>query len=233
MRALIFAMLFAMPSIAEAQIVTGNAQAVDGDSLEFVGTSVRLFGVDAPEAKQTCQRDGATWPCGKDAADQLSAFVHGKQVSCARRDTDRYGRMVAVCHADGVDLGLAMVEAGLAVALPQFSQDYVELEARVRELRIGIWASAFQTPAEYRAANPRAEQFLQPRNQAVRPPQRARPARQSFSGCVIKGNRNRRGEWIYHLPGMPYYDATRPEEIFCTEAQAQAAGYRRAIVRPR
>lgn len=47
----------------------------------------------------------------------------------------------------------------------------------------------------------------------------------------IKGNRNRRGEWIYHVPGMPYYDQTQPEEIFCSERQAQAAGYRRAIVR--
>ena len=30
---------------------------------------------------------------------------------------------------------------------------------------------------------------------------------------------------------MPYYDQTRPEEIFCTEAEAQAAAYRRATVR--
>lgn len=49
--------------------------------------------------------------------------------------------------------------------------------------------------------------------------------------CLIKGNHSRRGDWIYHLPGMPYYDDTRAEAYFCTEAQAQAAGYRRAIVR--
>ena len=49
--------------------------------------------------------------------------------------------------------------------------------------------------------------------------------------CNIKGNHSRKGEWIYHLPGMPYYDRTRPEEIFCTEAEARAAGYRRAIVK--
>jgi hypothetical protein len=30
---------------------------------------------------------------------------------------------------------------------------------------------------------------------------------------------------------MPYYDATRAEEIFCTKADARAAGYRRAIVK--
>ena len=42
--------------------------------------------------------------------------------------------------------------------------------------------------------------------------------------CSIKGNRNRKGQWIYHVPGMPYYDRIRPEEIFCTEAEARAAG---------
>jgi hypothetical protein len=30
--------------------------------------------------------------------------------------------------------------------------------------------------------------------------------------------------------GLPY-DATRAEEILCTEAEARAAGYRRAIVK--
>jgi hypothetical protein len=49
--------------------------------------------------------------------------------------------------------------------------------------------------------------------------------------CSIKGNRNRKGRRIHHVPGMPYYDRTRPEEVFCTEAEARAAGYRRAIVR--
>jgi hypothetical protein len=51
------------------------------------------------------------------------------------------------------------------------------------------------------------------------------------AACRIKGNRNRKGQWIYHLPGMPYYEQTRAEDMFCTEAQARAAGYRRAIVR--
>jgi hypothetical protein len=54
---------------------------------------------------------------------------------------------------------------------------------------------------------------------------------QTSQGCLIKGNRNRKGQWIYHLPGMPYYVPTRAEEWFCSEAEAQAAGYRRAIVR--
>ncbi|MBV4420054.1 thermonuclease family protein [Clostridium tyrobutyricum] len=42
----------------------------------------------------------------------------------------------------------------------------------------------------------------------------------------IKGNINSKGEKIYHLPGDPYYNRTKAEAYFDTEAQAQAAGYR-------
>jgi hypothetical protein len=38
----------------------------------------------------------------------------------------------------------------------------------------------------------------------------------------VPGNRNRRGSRIHHVPGMPYYEATRAEEVFCTEADAWA-----------
>ena len=53
------------------------------------------------------------------------------------------------------------------------------------------------------------------------------------SACLIKGNINRSGERIYHLPGRPYYDATeidirRGERWFCTEAEARSAGWRKS-----
>jgi hypothetical protein len=46
----------------------------------------------------------------------------------------------------------------------------------------------------------------------------------------IKGNRGSRSttEWIYHVPGGGSYAQTDPEECFAGEADAQAAGYRRA-----
>ncbi|MBC2581920.1 thermonuclease family protein [Clostridium sp. DJ247] len=44
----------------------------------------------------------------------------------------------------------------------------------------------------------------------------------------IKGNINSKGEKIYHVPGGAYYDRTNAEEWFNTEAEAQAAGYRRS-----
>ncbi len=50
------------------------------------------------------------------------------------------------------------------------------------------------------------------------------------SYAPIKGNRSSSGDWIYHVPGAAYYKATNPEECFRTEADAVAAGYRRAKV---
>lgn len=230
----ISALVFTSPGTA--QIVTGSARVVDGDSLEMPGARIRLFGIDAPEGRQTCQRNGSAWQCGREAADQLTSVIGDRPVVCEQQDRDRYGRMVAICSVGDIDLSRAMIQAGMAVALPQFTDAYVVDEARAKSFKLGLWASQFDMPAAYRAANPAiAPASPPPPKQLVVPRQSHAPqwrAPEPYSdGCVIKGNRNRKGQWIYHLPGMPYYEATRPEEVFCTEAQAVAAGYRRAIVK--
>lgn len=57
----------------------------------------------------------------------------------------------------------------------------------------------------------------------------------SSANCVIKGNINGSGEHIYHMPGQAYYDKTvissgKGERWFCSEADARAAGWRKAKV---
>jgi hypothetical protein len=44
----------------------------------------------------------------------------------------------------------------------------------------------------------------------------------------IKGNRNDRGEWIYHKPEQQYYKKTNAEECFSTDDDALEAGYRKS-----
>ena len=201
----------------------GEAKAIDADTLEVSGTRVRLFGIDAPESDQTCQKDGAGWACGQAAKEQLSALVMGQWVECLGHGVDQYGRMLAVCTAGAEQLNQVMVEQGWAVAYRQYSADYVGAELSAKSNHLGLWTSTFVQPSEYRHSNMPSALAQRPRSKAQ--------AQLSNGRCLIKGNRNQRGEWIYHLPGMPYYNQTRAEEMFCTEAQAQAAGYRRAIVR--
>ena len=212
----------------QAQTVEGPARALDGDSLVVGVQEVRLFGIDAPELNQTCQQDGASWPCGQIAKEQLAQLVAGQTVECRGQGKDPYGRVVAVCAIGYDELNRIMAEQGWALAYRQFSDNYVAAEMQAKAQRLGIWGSEFVMPEEFRMAQSM-------RDLPSSPQPRAQPTRQSTrsaNGCLIKGNRNRRGQWIYHLPGMPYYEQTRAEEVFCSEAAAQAAGYRRAIVRP-
>lgn len=150
------------PAPALAQAISGAAVAVDGDTLDMTGFRVRLFGVDAVELGQTCQRGADAWRCGEDARAQLGALVDGLTVTCEQRDTDAYGRMVAVCRADGVDLSAAMARSGFAIALSEFSTDYAPSADVARQLRAGIWSAEFAAPAEWRAAHPRADAVTRP-----------------------------------------------------------------------
>lgn len=210
--------------------IYGIARAVDGDSLEIGGIRVRLFGIDAPEFDQLCTRSGARYACGAESADRLSKLVTGRSISCVPAGLDQHRRVLARCSASGADVNLTMVQTGYAVAYRQYSSDYVRAEEVAKAAKRGIWVGTFAMPSEARA---QARSDQNPTASASRPA-RAQTPRTSvrFSGgCTIKGNRSRRGEWIYHLPGMPYYKQTRAEDIFCSERAAQAAGYRRAIVR--
>jgi micrococcal nuclease len=48
--------------------------------------------------------------------------------------------------------------------------------------------------------------------------------------CDIKGNVSQNtGEKIYHMPDQQFYDVTNAEEMFCTEEEAQDAGYRKSL----
>lgn len=215
---------------AQAQEISGPASPVDGDSFEMTGTGIRLYGIDAPEGRQTCERNGTTWACGEEAAETMRGLLASGPVRCIVRETDVYDRKVATCLVGRIDLAEVMVRSGLAIALARNGETYREAETSARARRAGIWAGTFEQPADWRARNkgshaPRLARPAQPR--AARPaPERV--WRNAF-GCAIKGNISRRqGEAIYYLPGMKYYEETRPEALFCTESQARAAGYRRS-----
>ena len=146
--AIIFVSL--MPVVAHAETVEGMARVVDGDTIEVKDQKIRLWGIDAPELAQRCTEDGAVYPCGLDASHALAKRIERKQVTCVRRDTDRYGRMVALCTVEGVDISQWMVAQGQAIAFRKYSLDYVADEDRARAAKAGLWAGEFQDPSDFR-----------------------------------------------------------------------------------
>lgn len=195
-------------------MLSGAAQVVDGDTLRLGAETLRLHAIDAPELGQICRdAEGRRWDCGQVARDALRDLASGT-IICEGRERDRYGRLVAKCFSGNRDLGAEMVRQGAAFAYPRFGEDYVALEKEALFAGLGVWQGEAERPDAERTARAPTPQ----------------PAAQA--GCTIKGNISGNGR-IYHLPGQENYAATRinparGERWFCSEAEARAAGWRRA-----
>ena len=120
----------------------------DGDTIKLNGTTYRLWGIDAPETNQTCV-DG--WEAGREATRAITELIRGRSVTCHAVTQDRYGRTVALCFADDVNLSAAMVQSGMAWAFVRYSRDYVELEAKAKTARIGVHGHDCEPAWDWRA----------------------------------------------------------------------------------
>lgn len=132
---------------------------IDGDTLRVGdGSEYRIFGIDAPELRQTCKEaNGKSWACGRAAKARLTTLIKGGNVNCTVHDKDRFGRAVAVCSAEGVpDLGETMVRQGYAIDLGGAAGNpYHEAEVEAQNAQRGIWRGSFERPSDWRLAHPR------------------------------------------------------------------------------
>jgi endonuclease YncB( thermonuclease family) len=195
----------------------GQAIVTDGDTLAIAGQRVRLFGVDAFEAEQTCKdARGRQSLCGGAARQALAELVGDHSVTCVTRDIDAYGRLVANCRVGETDLAAFLVRRGHALAYRRYALDYEADENTARSARSGAWSGEFAPPWAWRASAPR---------QTAAIAARTTPA---SSACAIKGNIRSDGTRIYHLPDGRFYARTQAEALFCSVSEAEAAGFRRA-----
>ena len=215
-----------VPNNPESRGMTGRATVIDGDTIDIRGERMRLHGIDAPESAQWClDGSAARYRCGQNAAFALADRIGAGNVRCDLLDRDRYDRHVARCFLGEADLNQWMVLHGQAVAYRQYSTEYAAVEDRARGRRAGVWQGAFDLPWDWR----RGTRTVTERGAAA---PAAAPASAPASDCAIKGNISRNGR-IYHVPGQTHYDRTKispgkGERWFCSEAEARAAGWRRA-----
>jgi len=226
---------------------------LDGDTAEVLaGTqvqTVRLIGIDSPEVGG----DSPVQCFGREASAKARELLDGQTVSLesdpTQGDLDQYRRALRyIWLADGRLFNLEMIREGYATEytfnLPyKYQEVFKRAQARAREQSRGLWspdtctgdtAKPADPPAPARAQPGPKPGLLTPTQQAAQKPAAGGRARPIGADCPqshpIKGNQGSRSttEWIYHLPGGGSYVATVPEECFATEADAQAAGYRRA-----
>lgn len=206
-----------------AQSLAGRVVGVaDGDTITVLDATktqhrVRLNGIDAPETGQ---------PFSTVSKQHLSDLVFGQAVTVVGSKRDRYGRLVGTVIVGTTNANLEQLRAGFAWYYREYASDvapenrpiYEAAEANARAGRVGLWRDpAPVAPWAHRNPSAVSPTAGVPRGLVSAP----------VAGGRVIGNRN---SHIYHVPGCRSYNdvAERNRIYFSSEAEAQAAGFRKA-----
>lgn len=206
---------------------------VDGDTIHInyngKDEKIRFIGLDTPETKDPRKPIQCF---GREATAKMIEFAENKNVRLefdkTQGERDKYGRILAFVYSeDNKNLAYEMIRQGYGNEYTynsnpyKYQNEFKEAARKAREENKGLWA---ENTCAGDATKPAGTQT--PKSQ----PTPTTPApQQSQEACVIKGNIGRNGK-IYHMPGQKYYNKTNPEVMFCSEAEAQNAGFRRSKV---
>ena len=127
-----------------------NLKIVDGDTIHLNGEKIRFTGIDTPELKQTCIKDGVKDPCGITAKQILIDKIGSNKVECISEGKDRYKRTLAECFVNNESLSSYLVRSGYAFAYRRYSKKFISDEDYAKANKLGMWAMTFQYPWDFR-----------------------------------------------------------------------------------
>ena len=131
-RCIFFAVAISSSAVAaEPTVLTGTVTHVrDGDTIEVGKIPIRLNGVSAPELKE---------PLGPQSKEFMRDLVDGKSVHCELTGAKTYDRLVGTCYLGDLDIGVAVIAAGLALDCPRYSGGrYSEFEVASAQVAIKL-----------------------------------------------------------------------------------------------
>ena len=138
---------------AHGKTIRGKPSIIDGDTIHIGNSKIRLHGIDAPETKQTCTKDGKKWNCGLESTKFLKDLIRSDYIQCDTNGRDRYNRYIGVCYKNDINLNSEMVINGWAIAYRYYSLDYVKEERIAKSKKVGIWIGEFEDPYLFRKKN--------------------------------------------------------------------------------
>ncbi|MBI5356962.1 thermonuclease family protein [Candidatus Collierbacteria bacterium] len=173
---------------------------IDGDTLVLDGkVRLRLRSVDAPEL-DFCG--------GPEAKQELERLVSEKKVAVKEQIIDQRGRPMGLVYADGKSVNEQILTSGWGRFHSDITDEKENLKAayeKAKEQKLGIWGPKCQQTEN--TDNPK---------------------------CNIKGNIDKNSDRRnYYFPGCAQYNFTIVEKDmgegwFCSEKEAQKAGYTRS-----
>ncbi len=130
----------------------GPVRVLEGDLLKVGNTVVRLYGIDAPEMKQTCEGKTRVYPCGAVAKTGLMDLTAGVNfITCVPRGVTPDGIVVARCtDPQGFDLSQQMLYTGWALAVPDAENFMHEIQKKAQTAKRGLWKGQVERPWRWR-----------------------------------------------------------------------------------
>jgi len=198
--------------VRDASTVEGRGVALTGDTLRVGRTTVRLSGIEAPVAGQTCSSaDSTSWRCDTAAREALARDLAKGRVRCKLGSSDDDGRRFGTCHTGEKDIAAELVSGGHVFATSGLFTSYGSLESAARANKAGVWSGEAARPEDYRA-----QKWEEAKRDAP-------------DGCPIKGN-VKGGRRIYVLPWTQGYERVhmsgKSDRWFCSESEAREAGWK-------
>ena len=132
------------------QVKSQTIKIVDGDTIHLNGEKIRFTGIDTPELKQTCLKEGVKDLCGVMAKQILIDKIGNNNVECISEGKDQYKRILAECFVNNESLSSYLVRSGYAFAYRRYSKKFVPDEDYARINEIGMWSMEFDYPWAYR-----------------------------------------------------------------------------------
>ena len=126
---------------------------VDGDTIHLNGKKIRFFGIDTPELKQKCTKNGVIVFCGINAKKALIDKVENNIINCLSEGKDRYNRILAECFVNSESLSSFLVRSGHAFAYRKYSKKFIKDEDFARINKLGMWSMQFDYPWDFRKNN--------------------------------------------------------------------------------
>jgi endonuclease YncB( thermonuclease family) len=135
------------------QVKSQELRVVDGDTIHLNGEKIRFTGIDTPELKQTCIKEGIIDSCGLTAKEILIEKIADNKVECISEGKDQYKRTLAECFVNDESLSIYLVRSGYAFAYRKYSKKFIKDEDYARLNKLGMWSMEFVYPWDFRRNN--------------------------------------------------------------------------------
>ena len=134
-------------------IKSQDIKITDGDTIKVNGEKIRFSGIDTPELKQICIKQGVKKPCGMIAKQILIDKIADNNVTCVKEGKDQYKRTLAECFVNNQSLSSYLVRSGYAFAYRRYSKKFIPDEDYAKFNKLGMWSMEFDYPWEWRKKN--------------------------------------------------------------------------------